>query len=326
MMAVMPDIATRLGERVRGRVRVDVPLARYSSFRIGGPAHVFVEPLDREDLRAALAFARAEGLPVHVLGGGSNTLFRDGGFKGLVVQLAGFGRLDRQNNMVMAGAGVRISRLLAFCAREGLAGLEILSGVPGMVGGAVWGNAGAWGGATADPLIWADVLTGTREIQRLVRALIPFRYRCSGLPPGSIVLEAGFLLTPDDPGKIRRRISGYLVRRNASQPVEFRSAGSIFKNPPGAFAGQLVEQAGLRGARIGQAMIAERHGNFIVNLGGASARDVLALADLARERVRVQTGIELELEIRVVGDDEGSPASGGEHHGQGFARRDQVRP
>ena len=302
MMAVIEQVA-RFRERIRGTVGADVPLARYTSFRIGGPARVFVEPADREDLRTALALAQAEDLPVYILGGGSNTLFRDGGFKGLVVHPAAFQRLERQGTTVMAGAGVRISRLLAFCCRQGFTGLEILSGVPGMVGGAVWGNAGAWGGATADPLVWVDVMTATGETQRQIREAIPFRYRSSGLAAGSVVLEAGFLLTPDDPGMVRRRISGFLVRRNASQPVGFRSAGSIFKNPPGDFAGRLVERAGLKGTRIGQAMISEQHGNYIVNLGGASARDVLALADLARERVRAATGIELELEIRVVGDD-----------------------
>ena len=303
MTALMEAAASRLRVCLRGRVRGDVLLAPYNSFRIGGPALLFVEPADRDDLRAALHFAHAEGLSVHVLGGGSNTLFRDGGFKGLVIHMAAFRGLERQGDTVHAGAGVRISRLLAFCCREGLAGLEIVSGVPGMVGGAVWGNAGAWGGATADPLVWVDVLTNGGGIQRLIRAAIPFRYRFSGLPAGSIVLEAGFLLTPDDPGAIRRRISGYLVRRNASQPVEFRSAGSIFKNPPNDFAGRLVDLVGLKGTQIGQAKISERHGNYIVNLGGARARDVLALADLARERVRAQTGIELELEIRVVGDE-----------------------
>jgi UDP-N-acetylmuramate dehydrogenase len=302
-MTAVIEQAARFRERIRGTVRADVPLARYTSFRIGGPALVFVEPADQEDLRTALALARAEALPVYILGGGSNILVRDGGFKGLVVHPTAFQRLERQGATVMAGAGVRISRLLAFCCRQGLAGLEILSGVPGMVGGAVWGNAGAWGGATADPLVWVDVLTATGELQRHVREAIPFRYRSSGLAAGSVVIEAGFLLTPDDPGTVRRRISGYLVRRNASQPVEFRSAGSIFKNPPGDVAGRLVERAGLKGARIGQAMISEQHGNYIINLGGASARDVLALTDLARERVRAVTGIELELEIRVVGDD-----------------------
>jgi UDP-N-acetylmuramate dehydrogenase len=193
--------------------------------------------------------------------------------------------------------------LLAFCCRQGLAGLEILSGVPGTVGGAVWGNAGAWGGATADALRGVEFVTAAGEERVLARADIPFRYRASGLPAGSVVVHATFALAPDDPTAIRRRISGYLVRRNASQPVEFRSAGSIFKNPSGDYAGRLVELAGLKGTRIGNAMISAKHGNYIVNLGGARAADVLALVALARGRVRAATGVELELEIKVIGDD-----------------------
>jgi len=260
-------------------------------------------PSDREDLKAALAFARSEGLTVHLLGGGSNTLVRDGGLRGIAIRLDGFQSLERCGDTVVAGAGVRISRLLAFCCRQGLSGLEILSGVPGTVGGAVWGNAGAWGGQTADPLSEVEIVTAAGDTQVLPRAAIPFRYRASGLPVGSVVVQATFALAPGDPTTIRRRISGYLVRRNASQPVEFRSAGSIFKNPPGEYAGRLVELAGLKGTRMGNAMISAKHGNYIVNLGGARAADVLALVRLAQERVRATTGIDLELEIKVVGDD-----------------------
>jgi UDP-N-acetylmuramate dehydrogenase len=288
---------------MRGQVLVGAPLAEYTSFRIGGPAMFLAVPSDREDLRAALAFARSEGLTVHLLGGGSNTLVRDGGLRGIAIRLDGFQSLERCGDTVVAGAGVRISRLLAFCCRQGLSGLEILSGVPGTVGGAVWGNAGAWGGQTADPLSEVEILTAAGDTQVLPRAAIPFRYRASGLPVGSVVVQASFALAPGDPTTIRRRISGYLVRRNASQPVEFRSAGSIFKNPPGDYAGRLVELAGLKGTRIGNAMISAKHGNYIVNLGGARAADVLALVRLAQERVRATAGIDLDLEIKVVGDD-----------------------
>jgi len=304
----MPIVAEHLAERLRGRMRgtvlADVPLDRFTSFRIGGPAALLVTPLDRDDLKAALVFARAEGLPVHILGGGSNTLVRDGGFRGMAIHLNAFQALERRGETVEAGAGVRVSRLLAFCCRQGLTGLEILSGVPGAVGGAVWGNAGAWGGSAADALASVELVTQTGEERRVSRDEIPFRYRASGLPVGSVIVQAVFGLASDDAGAIRRRISGYLVRRNASQPVEFRSAGSIFKNPPGDFAGRLVEQAGLKGTRIGNAMISAKHGNYIVNLGGARAADVLALVSLARERVRALVGIDLELEIRVVGQDE----------------------
>lgn len=297
------SLAERLQVTLRGQVLADAPLARYTSFRIGGPATLLASPADAEDLKRALAFAASEGLRVHALGGGSNTLVRDGGFRGMAISLNAFQVLERRGDSVVAGAGVRVSRLLAFCCRHGLAGLEILSGVPGTVGGAVWGNAGAWGGATADVLASVEIVTAAGEERTLSRREIPFGYRASGLPAGSVVTWAVFALTPGDPTAIRRRISGYLVRRNASQPVEFRSAGSIFKNPPGDYAGRLVEQAGLRGTRIGNAMISAKHGNYIVNVGGARAADVLALVALARERVRNATGIDLELEVKIVGED-----------------------
>ena len=297
------SLAERLQATLRGQVLADAPLARYTSFRIGGPATLLASPADAEDLKRALACAGSEGLPVHVLGGGSNTLVRDGGFRGMAISLNAFQALERRGDSVVAGAGVRVSRLLAFCCRHGLAGLEILCGVPGTVGGAVWGNAGAWGGATADVLASVEIVTAAGEERTLSRREIPFRYRASGLPAGSVVTQAIFALALGDPTAIRRRISGYLVRRNASQPVEFRSAGSIFKNPPGDYAGRLVEQAGLRGTRIGNAMISAKHGNYIVNVGGARAADVLALVALARERVRSATGIDLELEVKIVGED-----------------------
>jgi UDP-N-acetylmuramate dehydrogenase len=302
MPAVTESPATRLQAVLRGQVVADAPLAPFTSFRIGGPAALLAVPADRADLKTVLAFARAEGLPVHVLGGGSNTLFRDGGFRGIAIRLQAFQVLERRGNDIVAGAGVRIGRLLAFACRQGLSGLEILSGVPGTVGGAVWGNAGAWGGATADVLATADLVAASGVERRLPRTEIPFRYRGSGLPDGAVVVEATFALAPGDPAAIRRRVSGYLVRRNASQPVEFRSAGSIFKNPPGEYAGRLVERAGLKGARIGNAMISAEHGNYILNLGGALAADVLALVALAQERVRAIAGVELELEIKVVGE------------------------
>jgi UDP-N-acetylmuramate dehydrogenase len=193
--------------------------------------------------------------------------------------------------------------LLAFCSRQGLTGLEFLSGVPGSVGGAVRGNAGAWGGATADRLTRVQLVTEEGNDLTLERRMIPFAYRFSGLPQGAVIVRAVFSLAPGDPTAIRQQISRWLVRRNASQPVEFRSAGSIFKNPPGDHAGRLVEVAGVKGTRIGGAMISEKHGNFFVNLGNARAADVLALVSLARERVRATAGIDLELEIRVVGED-----------------------
>ena len=304
-MAVMvtEDLAQTLRARVRGKVLSEEPMARHTSFKIGGPADLVVIPDDANDLRAALAFARSEGLAVLVLGGGSNTLVRDGGIRGMVILLERFQDLARQATGLTAGAGVRISRLLAFCIRQGLAGLEFLSGIPGTVGAAVCGNAGAWGGATSDRLVRVHVITGEGDDMILGREMIPFAYRSCGLPRGAVIVRAAFDLEPGDPAAIRQRISRWLTERSVTQPVEFRSAGSIFRNPVGDRAGRLVDAAGLKGACVGGAKISEKHGNFFVNLGDARAADVLALVALARERVRAMAGIELELEIRVVGED-----------------------
>jgi UDP-N-acetylmuramate dehydrogenase len=296
-------LAKELRTRVRGEVLFREAMARHTSFKIGGPADLVVVPEDAEDLKAALAFARSQQLPVFVLGSGSNTLVRDGGIRGMVILPERFQDLEREGTQVTVGAGVRISRLLAFCSKQGLTGLEFLSGIPGTVGGAVWGNAGAWGGATADRLARVQLVTEEGDDLLLGCETIPFAYRFSGFPKGAVIVRATFALAAGDPTTIRQRISRWLVQRNASQPVEFRSAGSIFKNPPEDYAGRLVDAAGVKGTRIGGAMISEKHGNFFVNLGDARAADVLALVALARERVRATAGIDLELEIRVLGED-----------------------
>ena len=302
-VAAPQDLAKELRTRVRGQVLFREPMARHTTFKIGGPADLVVIPEDAEDLKAALRFARCRGLAVFVLGSGSNTLVRDGGIRGLVILSEKLQDLERAGSEVTVGAGVRTSRLLAFCSKQGLAGLEFLSGIPGTVGGAVWGNAGAWGGAAADRLGRVKLVTQDGDELLLNRHAIVFGYRASGFPQGAVIIQATFALALGDPAVIRQQISRWLVQRNASQPVEFRSAGSIFKNPPGDYAGRLVDASGVKGTRIGGAMISEKHGNFFVNLGGARAADVLALVRLGRERVRATAGIELELEIRVVGED-----------------------
>jgi len=261
-------------------------------------------PKDVEDLKAILHLASKEKIPYVILGGGNNTLVRDGGIRGIVLNLEEtFQDLLAEGEEVKAGAGVRLSRLLAFCSKLGLSGLEPLTGVPGTVGGAVWGNAGAFGGAISDRLTRLRVVTREGQESILERENLDFSYRRSSLPEGSVVVEATFTLTRGDPQGIRRRIAQLLIQRNRSQPVELRSAGSVFKNPPGDYAGRLVEEVGLKGYRTGDAQVSPKHGNFIVNLGKATAKDVLALVQLMKDQVREKKGVELELEIRVVGEE-----------------------
>lgn len=289
---------------IKGRVLYDEPMSRHTSYGIGGPADALIFPKDVEDLKVILRIAGEERIPYLVLGGGSNLLVRDGGIRGIVINLEGaFQELSSQGEAVKAEAGVRLSRLLAFSAKRGLSGLEPLTGVPGTVGGAVWGNAGAFGGAIADRLVKLRLVTCSAEELILDRKHLAFSYRRSSLPEGSVIIEATFALTKGDPLAIRQRIFKLLVQRNRSQPVALRSCGSVFKNPPGDYAGRLIEAVGLKGLRRGDAQISPKHGNFIVNLGGAKAGDVLALIEVVKDRVKKEQGVELELEVKVVGED-----------------------
>ncbi len=296
----------KLKERLQGCIKGEVlfgePLRHHTYFRIGGPAEVMAYPASLDDLKALFKLARDEAVPVLILGGGSNILVLDGGVKGLVISLSRtFLELSVAEEQIRCGAGVRTSRLLALSARAGLTGLEGLTGVPGTLGGAIRGNAGTPLGAIVDHLDWIRIVDSSGEERFMSPVELGVAYRHSDLPAGAVIVEAAFTLQRGVTAEIRKTISRLLVHRNLTQPVEVRSAGCIFKNPPGDFAGRLVEQAGLKGLRRGGAQISEKHGNFIVNLGGASAADVLWLVERAKAEVRAKTGVILELEIQIVG-------------------------
>lgn len=296
------SLQERLHGLMKGRVLTKEPLAPHTYFRIGGPAEVMVYPADLEDVRAALKMAEDEAIPVLILGSGSNMLVLDGGVRGLVLNLSQtFLDLKVSGEQIRCGAGVRTSRLLALSAMRSLTGLEGLTGVPGTVGGAIKGNAGTSLGAIIDHLDWVCLVDRLGEERCLSREELSAGYRTCMLPTGSVIVEACFSLRRAEAAEIRGTISTLLVRRNLTQPVEVRSAGCIFKNPPGDFAGRLVEQAGLKGVRRGGAQISEKHGNFIVNLGGATAAEVFWLIERARAEVMVKAGVALELEIQIVG-------------------------
>jgi len=288
---------------LEGEILYDEPMSRHTSYKIGGPADVMVCPRSVGGIQAALRVAREHRVPVFILGGGSNLLVRDGGLRGLVLNLYGtLKELRAQGEEVTAGGGAKVTALVNFCARRGLAGLEPMAGVPGSVGGAVKGNAGAFGATISDHLAAVRLLEVAGEERVLSRETLHFAYRQSSLTEGEVVLSATFGLRRADPTALQEKVARILEERKAKQPVEWRSAGSVFKNPPGDFAGRLVEQAGLKGTRLGDAMISPKHGNFFLNLGRATAKDVLALIALAQERVRERTSVSLELEVRVVGE------------------------
>jgi len=277
------------------------PLRRYTSLRIGGPAQALVFPSDRDDLARVLQFAREQAVPFFILGAGSNLLVRDGGFNGLVINLClGFKQINHQGSFLRAQAGVLISKLLVYAQANQLAGLEFLSGVPGTVGGAVVTNAGAVGEEVGQLIRSVSLLRPEGNQLCLKREQIEFGYRTTSLAAQGIVLEAEFELLEAASETIESKMQQILAQRKQTQPPG-PSAGSIFKNPVGDYAGRLVEEVGFKGFSLGSAQVSEQHANFILNKGGASAQDVESLIQLIQKEVLAQKGIWLEPEVKIIG-------------------------
>lgn len=286
------------------RARFDEPLARHTTFKIGGPADAFVDARDPDEVLAALRVARASAVALFVLGWGSNLLIRDRGVRGIVLRLTGeFDKMEFPGGgRVRAGASVRVPQLVVACAEKNLSGLEPIVGVPGTFGGALAMNAGTRDGeigplveevAAADP--------ATLAIRTIVKPELRFAYR-EGPLKNLIALSGLLQLKPGVKGDIMAVVLRYQQKRQQTQPIHTYNVGSTFKNPPGRFAAQMIEQLGLKGHVVGGARVSPMHANFIENFAGASACDVLALVDLIRERARATFGVGLELEMRVVGE------------------------
>ena len=280
------------------------PMSRHTTFKIGGPAELLALPSSTDMLRRLLCKCRELDIPVTVVGRGSNLLVSDGGIDGCVVCLgAGFSNIRREDGLVVCSAGTSLTELCRYALANGLTGLEFAYGIPGSVGGAVYMNAGAYGGELKDAVVFSRHLTPEGEPVTLGAEQLGFGYRRSvytGMP-GCIIVEAGFRLLPGDPEAIRARMDDLMGRRRAKQPVELPSAGSVFKRPEGAFAGALIEKCGLKGRAVGGAVVSEKHAGFIVNTGGATCRDVETLVRLIQDEVREKTGFTLECEIKRTG-------------------------
>ncbi len=287
-------------------VLYDEPLVRHTTWRIGGPADVLIIPGTLTEVKAALASARRHELPVFVLGRGSNLLVKDGGIRGVVLKLGDdFAAVETSELSLTALAGRTIVSAAHIAIRRGLSGLEFATGIPGTVGGAVTMNAGAHGGEIRDVLAKATVIDRAGEVLEVLPQDLAFAYRHSGIgEKGLVVVTATFALTAGDRVKMQERVRAWSRRRIVSQPLSLPSCGSVFRNPPGDFSARLIEAAGLKGQRIGNAMISDLHANFIVNLGQAQAADVMALMRLAQTAVWERFGVKLEPEVRVVGEDE----------------------
>jgi UDP-N-acetylmuramate dehydrogenase len=287
------------------KIHFDCPMDGYTTFRIGGKAQALFLAEGRDELQDMLSWLRQGGISYIVVGKGSNLLVRDEGFDGVVLMLGGelaSVRRDRRRGCALsAGGGLGIPELLSFCRREAFAGLEFLAGIPGTVGGAVAMNAGAWGQEMEGVVHELEMLTPQAAFTLQDRSALTFLYRSLVIPEGSIIVKAVFTLKQGSPETIRQKMADYRAQRKQTQPLDVPSAGSVFKNPPGDYAARLIEGVGLKGERMGGAMISPKHANFIVNSGGATAEDVLALIELVRARVQQEAGIRLGLELKVVG-------------------------
>lgn len=282
------------------------PLAAHTTFRIGGPAVFWCAPQDAEQLRETLRLCRENGVRVYLLGNGSNTLFDDAGFDGAVVDMRGLSQMEYSDAgtdvvRITAGAGQTLGRLCSKAQSLDLTGLEFACGIPGTVGGAVYMNAGAYGGEMKDVLDAVSYLTADGRWVDSEASELDFSYRHSAFEEnGACILGAVFHLEKGDPDAIKARMNELMQKRIDKQPLDKPSAGSTFKRPAGAFAAALIDQCGLRGYRHGGAAVSDKHCGFVVNLGGATCADVLALCDEVRAIVKEKTGYDLEKEIRVV--------------------------
>lgn len=277
------------------------PMSRYTTFRIGGPVPLMALPKGEEARQVLETAFRCNVVPFF-LGNGSNLLVPDEGYDGFVVKLAGnYSEGEVFSNELMVGGAMLLSRAANLALEHGLTGLEWAAGIPGTVGGAVTMNAGAYGGEISQVLHQVHALGYDGRLEVVQNRECEFSYRHSVFSGRqSLILEALFFLKPDDPAAIRARMEDFSARRKAKQPLEYPSAGSMFKRPPGHFAAALIDQCGLKGLTVGGAQVSEKHAGFVVNRGGATCADVLELVDRVKEEVLRQTGVELEMEVKVL--------------------------
>lgn len=285
------------------QIRRDEPMAAHTTFRIGGPADLFLEPRS-DQVAPLLAALREAGAPLLVIGNGSDLLVGDRGIRGAVIQIGeNMAEITVREEEIKAQAGALLSRIAGQARMAGLSGMEALAGIPGSLGGAVMMNAGAYGGAMADVVASVEVLTEDGQVRNFSSEEMHFSYRHSRISEeGGIVLSAVLRLSPGDREEIGALMEELTRRRREKQPLNMPSAGSSFKRPQGYFAGKLIQDAGLRGYRVGQAQVSEKHCGFIVNRGGATAAEVRQLMEEVRAKVKEQFGVDLEPEVRFVGE------------------------
>jgi len=296
-----------LRQQMSGEILFDEPAGRHTSIGVGGGLDALLFPEDERELTNVIGYLRRRQVPFIPVGNWTNLIVRDGGFRGALVSLARLRSLclrdeGKDNVLLLAGAGCPLSELVNLAMREALTGMEFCAGIPGSVGGAIRMNAGAYGGEIKDIVQSVNLLDASGGIHAAARDELPFAYRTLDLPVETIIISAAIRLQRGDAEKIAGRIREILGMRKEKHPLEFRNAGSVFKNPRDCPAGKLIEEAGLKGIRIGDAQVSEKHANFIVNRGHATAADILRLVALVQQRVLEKTGRVLETEVKIIGE------------------------
>ena len=298
------EFLQNLREQIKsGTVTEQEPMNKHTSFSIGGPADVFVQPATKEEIRSAVCCAKESGVPFFVMGNGSNLLVSDEGFRGVIIQIGkNFQDISVQDTVVEVQAGALLSRTARTALNEELTGFEFAAGIPGSVGGAVAMNAGAYGGEIKDVLLDAEVLTQDGEFLTLTGEELELSYRHSCIfEKGYVVLSARFKFSRGNAEEIRARMDELARARREKQPLEFPSAGSTFKRPEGYFAGKLIQDAGLKGYTVGGAQVSEKHSGFVINRGGATAEEVAFLIKQVQKKVMEQVNVMMQPEVRFLG-------------------------
>lgn len=300
-MNIIKELCDIAGEK---NVLTDEPLSRHTTFRIGGPADYFVTPENPEDIRCLIEFCRGRDIPYYIVGNGSNLLAGDKGFRGVIIQVfKNMNEIHTEGEKVYAQAGALLSKIAAAALEASLTGLEFASGIPGTLGGALRMNAGAYGGEMKQVVESATVLTPEGEVLVIPVSELGMSYRTSVIAKNDyVVLEAALHLKKGRQEEIRALMDDLKEKRVSKQPLEYGSAGSTFKRPEGYFAGKLIQDSGLRGFRIGAAQVSEKHCGFVINRGGATAAEVVELMDQVRSRVKEKFGVELEPEVKRIGE------------------------
>ncbi len=301
------EFKKEMGNDYCGDVMFGEPLLKHTSLAIGGPADMYVLPSEAISLKRCLMFAMSRKMPVHVLGGGSNVIMSDRGFKGVVISLKYFNMIkmvnDRNGSVeLFVEVGVSLQRLINFCVENGYAGIEGLSGIPGTVGGAIVGNAGSFGQEMKDVVESLVVSNHSGMIKRLSSGEFSFAYRAALIEKGLIVLSANMIFDKSEPAGLKAKVADYLSKKKSSQPLSERSAGCVYKNPEGAFAGRLIEAAGCKGMRVGDMEVSDVHANYFINTGKGTAADFIELMKKVKAKVEESSGISLEPEVRIIGN------------------------